>query len=66
MLHRYFTSRQLALIEFTFENGEGYYKDGDVTNVEAATAFHAKYEDDAERMAAIMQNIVDNNGTFRP
>lgn len=66
VLKRYFTERQLALIEFAFENGEGYYKDHDVANPDAASDFHYKYEDDAARMTAIMQNIVDNNGTFRP
>lgn len=66
VLKRYFTERQLALIEFAFENGEGYYKYRDVANSEAANDFYYKYEDDEARMLAIMQNIVVNNGTFKP
>ncbi len=60
-LNRIFTQKQLILIETYFEGGQGYFKgDGEKT-----LAFLANYDDD-ERLEMIMQNIIDNNGTFKP
>ena len=60
-LNRIFTRKQLILIESYFEGGEGYFK-GDN---EKTLAFLANYDDD-ERLEMIMQNIIDNDGTFKP
>jgi hypothetical protein len=50
----YFDFGQLRMIEAAFEEWS-YEKE-----------FGDQYEDDAERMIAIMQNIIDNDGTFVP
>ena len=49
------------LIESYFEGGEGYFRGGN----EKTFAFLENYDDD-ERLKMIMQNIIDNNGTFKP
>jgi hypothetical protein len=56
-LHKYFTYDQLLLIEAAFEGwtGEGY----------EARDFYDKHPDPKERLQAIMQNIVKNNGEFK-
>ena len=60
-LNRIFTQGQLMLIESYFEGGEGYFRCGN----EKTEAFLESYNDD-ERLKIIMQNIIDNNGTFKP
>ena len=60
-LNRIFTQKQLILIETYFEGGEGYFKGGN----EKILDFFPNYDDD-ERLEMIMQNIIDNNGTFKP
>lgn len=60
-LNRIFTQKQLILIETYFEGSEGYFKGDD----EKTVIFLANYDDD-ERLEMIMQNIIDNNGTFKP
>ena len=60
-LNRIFTQKQLMLIETYFEGGEGYFKGDD----EKTQTFLESYNDD-ERLKMIMQNIIDNNGTFVP
>ena len=60
-LNRIFTQKQLILIESYFEGSKGYFKGDD----EKTLPFLANYNDD-ERLEMIMQNIIDNNGTFKP
>jgi hypothetical protein len=60
-LNRIFTQKQLMLIETYFEGSQGYFK-GDN---EKTLVFLESYDDD-ERLEMIMQNIIDNNGTFKP
>ena len=60
-LNRIFTQKQLILIETYFEGSEGYFKGDD----EETVTFFENYDDD-ERLEMIMQNIIDNNGTFKP
>jgi len=60
-LNRIFTQKQLILIESYFEGSQGYFK-GDN---EKTLLFLESYNDD-ERLEMIMQNIIDNNGTFKP
>lgn len=79
VLSRYFVRSQMALIETAFEMGQGYYGNtGDIGDTAigvnilgeeryyAAVNFGERYGDDESRMVAIMQNIVDNKGTFKP
>jgi len=51
-----FSSSQLRLIEEAFE----------IWGDNAASAFGRRYADSKSRMLAILQNIIDNNGTFVP
>lgn len=71
-LSRYFDEKQLALIECAFESGTGalglpylmFPDDNDI--VDRAMEFGYSFDNDRERMEAIMQNIVSNNGEFKP
>lgn len=62
VIRRYFTPAQVSLIECAFELGGGWA--GNTSD--AAAAFGEKYDYDDDRLVAIMENIVKNNGTFRP
>ncbi len=62
-LNRIFTQKQLMLIEIYFEGGEGYFKGYSDENL--LVTFFESFNDD-ERLKMIMQNIIDNNGTFKP
>ena len=68
-LNRIFTRKQLMLIETYFEGGEGYFKGYSeyfsYSDEKLLVTFFKSYHDD-ERLKMIMQNIIDNNGTFKP
>ena len=68
-LNRIFTQAQLMLIETYFEGGEGYFKGYSeyfsYSDEKLLVTFFKSYHDD-ERLKMIMQNIIDNNGTFKP
>jgi hypothetical protein len=59
---RYFSASQLKLIEVAFEHGTGYFGHGP----QEAREWSSEYTTDTDAMRAIMQNIVDNDGTFKP
>jgi len=61
LLGDFFEDDQLQMIEAAYEQGRGFC--GGETE---AICFGLKYEDDQERMIAIMQNILANHGTFVP
>lgn len=76
-LLKWFTAKQLFLIESTFEGGLGGWSDsaGDVfSNKElnrwyevgenAVERYYDKYPDPTKRLVAIMKNIIRNKGTF--
>lgn len=71
-LRQFFDLDQLYLIEQAFEvwnNSEAItmgIADRDRAAGEAALRFGMKYKTVLNRMKAIMQNIVDNKGTFQP
>lgn len=71
-LRPYFSLKQLYMIETAFEYTYDYFNfhrasDGlDDQEIEVARAFGRKYMSPKKRLIAIMQNIVDNNGTFVP
>ena len=73
-LNKFFSVAQLKLIEQTFEGDNGAVLSGtddgtgemvDEFSPQAA-AFYNKYKKPKDRLIAIMQNIVKNNGTFKP
>ena len=59
----YFSNRQLALIESAFEKDDDFSRGYDV---EDAIDFGQAYEDDTDRLQAIMENIVEHGGNFVP
>ncbi len=68
-----FSERQFRLIEYAFENGDGYFgfsswEDGKLSNGAIARAqdFSARHDDSTELLVAIMKNIIKNKGTFKP
>lgn len=66
-LRQHFSETQLALIEAAFEltEGVGPY-DAPEAAANRAVAFGARYANDTRRLKAILQNIIDNGGTFVP
>ena len=67
LLKEYFSPSQLSLIECAFEQRSEYMKsDSYKKDRKAATLFGNKYEDENERLLAIFENIVKNNGIFKP
>jgi hypothetical protein len=64
VLEEHFDVAQLADIEASFEAEYlGIYGD---EGSEPAVRFGTAYEDDTDRLCAILQNIIDNGGMFRP
>lgn len=66
-----FSHDQLSLIEFVFEKGQGYVSDNNSRNLEpevekVARAFIRKYPKVRDRYRAIFENILANEGTFKP
>lgn len=73
-LDKFFSVAQLRLIEQTFEGNNGVVNSGMDDNTgeifdkysPKSEAFYTKYKKPKDRLIAIMQNIVVNNGTFKP
>lgn len=66
-LRDYFSDDQIRLIEIAFELGCGEFSpQGDSEGDEAAVMFGEQYEEESDRLLAIMNNIIKNNGTFIP
>ena len=63
-----FTPADLELIETAFERNYAFAARGEYEckNARAAERFGERYENDRERLAAIMQNVIDHNGRFVP
>lgn len=63
-----FSHKQLTLIESAFEGADMDYEgDGlSAREVKRVCAYYEKYPDDKARMRAIMTNIVENGGVFKP
>lgn len=60
-LEKYFSYDQLAEIEYAFEQGGGA-----LSGSQEALSFVDDVESPSERMRLIMENIVVNNGIFKP
>ncbi len=72
-LKKFFTAKDVALIECAFERSHGFAAYGDSglneqsPEVLRAVGFGNAHADSSEgRLKAIMQNIIDNGGSFRP
>jgi len=72
-IRKLFGIRQLALIEYTFEGGEGRINLSDVgfyfdiELAQRALDFHNRYCEDTQNLQIkIMENLIENNGTFKP
>jgi hypothetical protein len=63
-LDKIFGIEQLELIESYFEKNDGYFYSP--LEDDRINAFHVKYSSDKKRLKLIMENIVENNGTFVP
>lgn len=63
-----FSRTQLALVEWAFEVGAGVSCPTGISQVtlNKAVAFGMAHQDSALRLRAIMRNIIENGGTFRP
>ena len=82
LFSKLFSPEQLLMIETAFEGegeswndesrvaydlfnlNKGYFKGSDM--LRASDSFGNGYEEDDEKLIAIMQNIIDNKGTFKP
>ena len=63
-LNSIFSFNQLKLIESYFEANDGYFRDYDEDD--RIEAFYNKYPSEKKRLQLIMENIVENEGTFVP
>lgn len=63
-LSKFFSAAQLSLIEAAYEGGIGAFEVS--RKQENAIAWIWELEDPKDRMLAIMRNIIENNGTFKP
>lgn len=75
MLRRAFTSTQISLIESAFEKFNAYDMDGNGFKIgegnygpsyDRAIEFGHKIKSNRKRLIAIMENIIENKGTFKP
>lgn len=67
ILERYFSRRQIDMIEGAFEQRTGSERtEAGFEEYTRATTFGNRYVDADKRAKAIFSNIVKNNGTFKP
>lgn len=70
VLLKYFSQLQLDMIEAAFEQTDLYVKDfvkkRNRTKILNSIKFGKKYKDPKTRLRAILNNILDNDGLFRP
>lgn len=64
-LTSFFSSSQLELIEAAFEGNLGAFT-APANKLDAVESWFAWFPNPKQRMLKIMQNIIDNNGTFVP
>lgn len=72
-LSKIFSFKQLAYIENTFEEGKGWFKNATESPYvlsseerERCVEFSDNFNSDEHRLRAIMYNIIENKGTFKP
>lgn len=61
-----FSRSQLMLIEMAYEGGEGAFMAKKNKRDSTAACWQLKIPNDTKRLIAIMQNIIDHDGTFVP
>lgn len=61
-----FSKSQRILIENAFELGGGYYAHSGERVSSIAVQFGKKFPDSTSRLIGILDNIIANNGTFKP
>lgn len=61
-----FTKNQMDLIEMYFEGSPQSTNKILISHFSKARAFYSSYENAEQRMIAIMKNIIENKGTFKP
>lgn len=65
-LSRIFSPAQLKLVEIIFEGGHGAFDSDSLQQRAVIDRWNEKFPEPKQRMIAIMENIVKNNGTFKP
>lgn len=72
-LEKFFSPQQIRLIEFTFEEGRGHFRElvsesglWDIDLERRARSFARRRRGRLKRLRAIMENIIENRGTFVP
>jgi hypothetical protein len=73
-LEKYFDIKQLAIIEYAFENDTvagrmrniSRYHDPILAHEAGLESFRTRYTESSDRLRAIMNNIIHNKGTFVP
>ena len=65
-LTQFFSRGQLGLMECCFERGPAGDFSGAVDDMELPEQWGSSFEDDRDRLVAIMENVVRNGGTFKP
>lgn len=65
-LNSFFSRSQLRLIEIAFEGGSGGFTSSNEAEHLAAEDWFYRLSDDKKRLVAIMENIIENKGTFKP
>jgi len=72
LLEKYFTPKQQALIEHAFEGDThnhsklAYEVYLSFREIDACINFYENYEDETDRLKAIMNNLIFNKGIFKP
>lgn len=64
-LNTFFSGAQMRLIESAFEGSNGAFMAPE-REYNKVTAWMDKIPDDEKRLVAIMENIIENKGTFKP
>jgi len=64
-LHKFFSRAQLQLIEASYEGGAGAFE-GPMSKRAAVDGWMNALPNNKKRLVAIMENIIENNGTFVP
>jgi len=67
-LKKFFSEKQLAMMECAFERGDGAASPSDIGDelFDQCQEFANDIEEPKERMRLVMENVILNKGTFRP
>lgn len=65
-LKKFFSFDQIRLIELAFEQGTGWFSSDWTAKDESAVFFNEYVTNPTKRLTLIMENIIENKGTFKP